>query len=172
MTTPSRSRPSASAGSSSANTASHPVADAASRAAPASGSMIAATWAASARCACSIRWRPIHPTPTKASRGGPSSIAPHRLDESLRPLDRDPVGGPELVQGEAMRDQPGDVELAGANRLHRLAEPGRVHRGISFVGVDHVEPAPIPQLHVDRAGSVLVIAVDDQTAAVHGEARG
>jgi hypothetical protein len=71
-----------------------------------------------------------------------------------------------------MGDQALDVEPARLHRLDRAPQAGRVDRRIPLVRVDHVEPVPVPQLHVHAAPAVLVIADDDQAPTHRGQARG
>src|SRR5690606_6528488 len=54
----------------------------------------------------------------------------------------------------------------------RLAHAPHVDLRLPLVRVDDVEPAPIPELHVDRTRPVLVIAGDDQPAALARQLRG
>ena len=51
------------------------------------------------------------------------------------------------------------------DELEVVAEHTVGDRGIALMGVDDVEAAPVPQLHVDLPRSVLVVAGDDQPTA-------
>src|SRR4051812_8817117 len=57
------------------------------------------------------------------------------------------------------------IEHAIAQEIHRAAYAGDIGGGIALVGIDHVQPPPIPQLHVDLAQSILVVTGDDEPPA-------
>jgi hypothetical protein len=61
--------------------------------------------------------------------------------------------------------QGGRVENAARHGINRSPDPLDVYIGISLMGVDNVEPAPVPQLHVDLAGAILMVARDYQASA-------
>ena len=74
----------------------------------------------------------------------------------------------ERVERQAVGDERFEVEPPRGDRLRGRADPGQRHLRIALVGVDHVDPPPVPQLHVDAAQAVLVVAGDDEPPAQSG----
>src|SRR4051812_35419855 len=88
----------------------------------------------------------------------PSSPHDHQsLHETLRPLRGLGQRGSELVDAIAMREQRSRIQLAPRHRLDGGVDAGRVVAWVAPVRVDHRQPAPVPQLHVDLARAVLVV---------------
>ena len=58
------------------------------------------------------------------------------------------------------------IENAGFDRGNRLSHSRDVHLWIAFVGIDDVEPTPVPELHVYLTWSVLVITSDDEASSL------
>ena len=54
------------------------------------------------------------------------------------------------------------VEHTAHHRVNRGAHAVHVDRGVALVRVDHVQPAPVPELHVDLSRPVLMVAGDHQ----------
>ena len=78
---------------------------------------------------------------------------------------------PSRSQRIGMRVEGARVEPAGGDRLDRRAHALDIDLRVALVGVDDVEAAPVPQPHVDLARAVLVVAGDDQPAALAPSAR-
>lgn len=63
----------------------------------------------------------------------------------------------------------GWIQSAAGHCIDGLAYTMHIDSRITFVSIDHVEAAPVPHLHVDLAGTVLVIAGDHEAAALSGQ---
>src|SRR5690625_33389 len=57
------------------------------------------------------------------------------------------------------------IEIARFESSKCGVETVEIFGGISFVGIDDIETAPVPELHVDLARTILMITCDDETAA-------
>ena len=103
-------------------------------------------------------------------RGAVAHGIDQRLEEAVGPV----AGGVERLAQPRPADSGGcraawDRARPDATASTASRTPCGIDRRIALVGVDHVEPAPVPQLHVHLARTVLVIAGDDQPAALGGE---
>src|SRR5690606_26228777 len=56
-----------------------------------------------------------------------------------------------------------------ANRGDRFPHALTYDLGIALVGVDHVDPAPVPELHVDLPRSILMVPGNDQPPTFTGQ---
>src|SRR5687767_15099521 len=92
-----------------------------------------------------------------------------RLEKSIRALPQELKGVGELIQMKCVSVQAGGIEDTGGHGLDRSADALDVHLRIALVSIDHIEPSPVPQLHVDLSGSVLVVAGDHQTTTYPGQ---
>ena len=120
-----------------------------------------------------MRWRPIQPTPRKPTRGS-AACAPDAtglmrdqgLEEAVRPV----AGGVERLAEPFEREDMGveraRVEAAGGHGVDGVADARHVDLRVALMGVDHVEAAPVPELHVDLPRPVLVVAGDDEATAL------
>ena len=65
-----------------------------------------------------------------------------------------------------MRVKRRGVESSMRDGVHGFAHARDVNARVTFVSVDDLEPAPVPQLQVDLARPALVIAGDDETPSL------
>jgi hypothetical protein len=112
-----------------------------------------------------MRCRPIQPSPAKPDARRHSS---HRTQAFTKPsgLSRAASSAsPRRSSGKAWVTSARGSSRPGPHRLHRLAQAAPIGLGRAFVGVHHVDPAPVPLLHVHLPRPVLVVARDHQPPA-------
>ena len=74
----------------------------------------------------------------------------------------------DILQAKLMGEERVRIELSLATASTAARMP-LLNLRIAFVRIDHVQAAPVPELHIDLARPVLVIAGDDEPAALSGE---
>src|SRR3954471_6218581 len=63
------------------------------------------------------------------------------------------------------------IQIAGSDRGCRRTDPIYVDACVTLMRIDHIQPSPIPKLHVDTAHPVLVVACDHEPAAFFRDVR-
>src|SRR5690606_18043280 len=70
----------------------------------------------------------------------------------------------QVSERQRMREQREGIELSAQHRCYRTLDAAAAARERAFMGIDHVERAPVPLLHVHLAQSVLVVAGNYQAS--------
>src|SRR5690625_1107841 len=70
-----------------------------------------------------------------------------------------------MFEREFVSEKRPGIEFAARNGCKSILQAFEITGGFAFVGIDDIESAPIPKLHVDLPRPVLMIPSDDEAAA-------
>src|ERR1051326_7556730 len=75
----------------------------------------------------------------------------------------------DVVEPKLMGEKRSRIEAVFGDGDGRFADPLDIDLGIALVRIDDIEATPVPELHINLSGTVLMISSDDQPAALARE---